>query len=539
MIVENPPTGVNGSDSPLAMDAETMRALGYQAVDALVERWTQLREEAPWAGATRSELDARALFGEDPPEDPLPPERVLEETVSEVLGVAARVDHPRFMAYIPSAPTWPSVVADLLASGFNTFQGTWQGAAGPARIELQVLEWFRDWLGMPGGSSGLFTSGGSMANALAVVAAREAARDRAREGAREGASEGAGDAARDPAEPDGGFRPCIFLSDQGHASLVRAARVAGIDPEGIRVLPSGDDLRLHPDTVTRGVAEARAEGWTPILVAANAGATNTGIVDPLAGLAEACRAAGVHFHVDAAYGGFAVLDPRGAQALEGIGEADSVTLDPHKWLFQPFECGCLLVRDPRLLLRAFHQAPEYMQDTRLGEEAVNFAERGVQLTRSFRALKVWMSVRTLGLGAFREAVGRGITLAAWAEARLRQSPVLEVVTPASLGIVTWRVRPEHVPPAPVVGDARGAPPATAAPATPAEAGSPAPTAEAGVAALHRRIQATLVREEVAFLSSTLLRGEDVLRFCILNPAVTEADLEAAIAVAERVVAEAR
>ncbi len=528
MIVDRPPTGVNGSEGgpsgprpdaapppapahPLAMEPEAMRALGYAAVDALVARWATLREEAPWAGADRATLDADPLLSGDAPEAPEGPRAVLDAALASVLPVAARVDHPRFMAYIPSAPTWPSVVADLLATGFNVFQGTWLGSAGPSRVELQVLEWFRGWLGMPEGSSGLFTSGGSAANALAVVAARAGARthDEARTAAAAQVTPG-----------DRPFRPAIYLSGQAHSSLERAARIAGIPAEGVRVLPTDGGLRLRAATVREAIEADRAAGWTPVLVAANGGATNTGIVDPLDELADCCEALGVHFHVDAAYGGFAVLDPRGAALLEGIGRADSVTLDPHKWLFQPFECGCLMVRDPALLTEVFRVSPEYLQDTVLGAPQVNFGDRGMQLTRSFRALKVWMSVRSFGLDAFREAVGIGITLGAWAEARIRRSELLEVVTPAELGVVTWR--------------ARGAE-ARSGDATP---GAASPDEEAR-AALHGRIQAELTKGGTAFLSSTRLGGSHLLRLCLMNPAATEDDVEAVISAAEAVVRDAR
>jgi aromatic-L-amino-acid/L-tryptophan decarboxylase len=344
---------------------------------------------------------------------------------------------------------------------------------------------------MPAGSSGLFTSGGSAANLLAVVAAREEA------GRRQGASGGGGAA---DGSPGTAWQPAVYLSDQGHSSLLRAARIAGIPEEGIRVLPTDAGLRMDPATVRAAVEADRAKGWTPILVAANGGATNTGIVDPLDKLADLCGELGVHYHVDAAYGGFAVLAAEGARALEGLGRADSVTMDPHKWLFQPFECGCLLVRDPRLLVRAFRVTPEYLQDTLRGDEEVNFGERGLQLTRSFRALKVWMSVRSFGLRAFREAIAAAMELTRLAESRLRASAELEVVTPASLGIVVWEAR---VP------------------------GDPEP--------LHRRIQEALTHDGTAFLTSTRIRGRHALRLCLLNPHLRATDIEDVIAAAEAVV----
>jgi len=494
MILENPPTGVNvppapqgpGNATPLSLPPEAMRELGYRAVDALVERWSTLEDGKPWNGAGRDELDLRLGAAVPAPEEGEGAEAVLEAALTRILPVAARVDHPRFLAYIPSAPTWPSVLADFLAAGFNIFQGTWQGASAPGHVEVEVLEWFRNWVGMPAGSSGLFTSGGSAANALALVAARESAARRADGG-------------------DGGpFRPAVYFSDQAHSSLLRAARAAGIEDAGIRILATGPDLRLDPDAVRRAIAADLEAGFTPTLVAANAGATNTGTIDPLAALADLCAELGVHYHVDAAYGGFAVLDEGGRAALAGIGRADSVTLDPHKWLFQPFECGCLLVRDPDLLTRVFRVTPEYLQDTVQGEGEVNFGERGIQLTRSFRALKVWMSVRSFGLGAFRRAVAKGIELARASEARIHASAELEIVNPASLGIVVWQARTEGDP-----------------------------------EALNRRIQEVLADEGTALLSSTRIHGRHALRLCILNPRLEWAHLEDILSRAEAVVREAR
>jgi aromatic-L-amino-acid/L-tryptophan decarboxylase len=467
--------------APLELDAGEMRELGYRAVDALVDRWVGLAEAPSWRGATRRELAGRWGEGEPPPEGARDAMDVMEEAVREILPLAGRIDHPRFFAFIPSAPTWPSVLADFLSAGFNVFQGTWLESAGPSHVELTVLEWFRAWLGMPEGAGGLLTSGGSAANFLAVGLAREAAGWPA--------------------------RPVVYHSDQAHSSLHRAARLAGIPPEGIRALPTGEDLRLHPDTVRAAVDEDRAAGRSPLLVAANGGATNTGRVDPLDDLGAACRELGVHFHVDAAYGGFAVLDPRGARALAGIGRADSVTLDPHKWLFQPYECGCLLARDTDALERAFRVSADYLQDTELGREHVNFADRGLQLTRAFRALKIWMSVRTFGTEAFRAAVGRGIDLALRAEARIRRAEGLELLSAASLGVVTYRFRPPD-----------------------GETGS---VSEAALEELNRTIQDRIVESGEAMISSTRLRGRYALRLCILGTRTRWGDVEAVLAAVER------
>jgi glutamate/tyrosine decarboxylase-like PLP-dependent enzyme len=386
----------------------------------------------------------------------------------DVLPVAARVDHPRFFAFVPSAPTWPGVVADFLGAGFNTFQGTWLGSGGPSQVELVVTDWFREWIGYPPGAGGLFTSGGSAASLDALVAAREAA----------GAPE----------------RPAVLMSDQSHSALERAARIVGVRPEGIRKVASDEAFRVRMDALEAAVRQARVEGFTPIAVCANAGATNTGAVDPLEDMAGLCEREGIWLHVDGAYGGFAVITEQGRALFRGIERADSIVLDAHKWLFQPFEAGCVMVRDVKTLEAAFSVHPEYLQDTQLGLEHVNFAERGLQLSRSFRALKVWMSVQTFGMAAFRAAVGRGIEFAARAGERVRSSSLLELMSPPSLGVVCFRANPGGM-------------------------------SEEGLEELNEAIQARVIRSGTAMMSSTRLRGAYSLRFCIMAHHTTWQDVE--------------
>jgi glutamate/tyrosine decarboxylase-like PLP-dependent enzyme len=449
------------------MSTEAMLDLARTAAELLVERIEHLPRLAPWQGASRSELEP--LLREPPPKKGRPAREVMERAVRDVLPVAARVDHPRFFAFVPSSPTWPGVIADFLCAGFNTFQGTWLGSGGPSQLELVVTDWFREWVGYPEGAGGLFTSGGSAASLDALVTAREHA-----------------------GAPD---RPAVFLSDQSHSALDRAARIVGVRAEGIRKVASDHRYRLRMDELVRAVKTARAEGFTPIAVCGNAGTTNTGSVDPLGELAEFCASEGVWLHVDGAYGGFAVLSDRGREALRGMERADSITLDAHKWLFQPFEAGCLLVRDVRLLERAFGVHPEYLQDTRLGLEHVNFADRGLQLTRSFRALKVWMSIQTFGLDAFRRAVARGIELADRAARHIERSATLELLSPASLGVVCFRVNP---PERDLDPDA--------------------------LEALNEEVQKRIIEGGTAMMSSTRLGETYSLRLCIMGHRTTWADV---------------
>ncbi|MCJ7629027.1 MAG: aminotransferase class V-fold PLP-dependent enzyme [Longimicrobiales bacterium] len=466
--------------SSLELPPEEMRRLGYRVVDLIVDRWTNLREEPAWQGGTRRELEP--LLSGPPPEEGQDPDAVLQRVVDDVLPRAGRIDHPRFFAFIPSSPTWPSVLGDMLATGFNIFQGTWLESAGPSQVELVVIDWFRDWLGFPKEGGGILTSGGSASNLVALVTGREWAGN----------------------PPN----PVLYVSDQGHSSLERAARIIGIPAGNVRKIPTDETFRIDVALLQENVAKDRAAGMDPLWVCANAGATNTGAIDPLDAIATLAEKESLWFHVDGAYGGFAVLAPGQKEAFRGIERADSVTLDPHKWLFQPYETGCLLVRDTQLLEAAFRILPEYLQDTALGKEHVNFADRGVQLTRGFRALKVWMSLQMLGLKAFREGIQAGIDHAREAEKYIQRSPVLEMMGPGSLGIVCFRFR--H----------------------PDEDGSPEL-----LEALNLRIQEEIVGSGLAMMSSTRLRGEFSLRLSILNYRSTWQDvrqtLEAVEAIGQR------
>jgi glutamate/tyrosine decarboxylase-like PLP-dependent enzyme len=462
--------------SELVLPRDEMLALANRAAELIVHRLEHLPYEPAWKGGTRAELEAQLREG--PPEEGRSALEVLERAAGVILPVASRVDHPRFFAFVPGSATWPGVLADFLCAGHNTFQGTWLGASGPSQIELIVLDWFRDWIGYPDTASGLFTSGGSAASLDAFVAAREAA----------GAPQ----------------RATVYMSDQSHSALSRAATIVGIRAEHLRKVTSDAYFRMDMEELARLVAEDRAAGMTPIAVCANGGATNTGAVDPLEAMADFCAAEGLWFHVDAAYGGFAVLTERGKRVLRGIERADSIAMDAHKWLFQPFEAGCLMVKDVRRLEAAFAVHPEYLQDTQFGQEQPNFSDRGLQLSRSFRALKVWMSIQTFGLAAFRRSVGKGIELAEHAEEYVRASELLEIANPASLGVVCFRFNPR-------------------------DSGYSHDYLEQ----VNKKVQARVIETATAMTSSTRLRGVYSLRFCILNHTTTWEDVLGTLQAIER------
>ena len=302
----------------LQMAPELMLDLAHKAAELLVGRIQDLPEEEAWDGEFRQGLEKQLM--KDPPEDGRSPAEVIEQVAREILPVAMRLDHPRCFAFIPSSPTWPGVLADFMAAGYNINACTWLAGSGASQLELVVIDWLRQWVGYPETAGGLFTSGGSAASLDAFVAAREAA--------------------------DHPERTTVYMSDQSHSALIRAARIIGVRPECIRLIPSDDLFRLDMDALAQAVADDRAAGFNPIAVCANAGTSSTGTIDPIEAMADYCESEGIWLHIDAAYGGFAVVTEQGKELLSGIERADSIGLDAHKWFFQPYEAGCLLVKGP-------------------------------------------------------------------------------------------------------------------------------------------------------------------------------------------------
>ena len=464
----------------LEMPHEAMLELAREAAEILVRRREELAGEDAWDGEFRDALEERLM--RDPPEDGQPATEVMERAVRDVLSLAVRLDHPRCFGFIPSSPTWPGVVADFLAAGYNVNACNWLTASGPSHLECIVIEWFRGWLGMPETAGGVLTSGGSAASVDALVAAREAA-----------------------GYPE---RAAVYMSDQTHPAQYRAAKISGIHPDRARIVPSDDRSRIDLDALARMVAEDRAAGLNPIAVCANAGATATGAIDPLPELADFCAAEGIWFHVDAAYGGFAAVTERGRKLLSGIERADSVGLDAHKWFFQPYEVGCLLVRDVSTLEEPFEIRPTFLQDSLWGSGHPNMVDRGLQMSRSARALKIWMSVHTFGMAAFRESISQGMDSAARAEAYIDASPVLECLSPATLSIVCFRVNP--------AGGETGV-----------------DIAEEALDELNREVLARLFWEDPAFVSSAVVSGKFALRLCIVNYNTTWNDVREVLEAAER------
>jgi glutamate/tyrosine decarboxylase-like PLP-dependent enzyme len=457
------------SPERLELSPESLRAFGYRVIDMLVEHQEGLDGKRVTGHATRSTL--AELLCQPLPEEPSDPLMVLAELEEDVLRHAMHVNHPRFFAFIPSPGNMVSALGDALASGFNVIVSLWLEAAGPTAIEEVVTQWLANCCGLSDTSGGILVSGGSVANLTGLAVARHVMLDDHLDGA------------------------VVYCSDQTHASLRKALWLLGFSVEQIRVIQSDTHCRLKVQHLEDAVIEDRELGRRPFCIVANAGTTNTGAVDPLNEIADLCATHSLWLHVDGAYGAAAALSARGATKLRGLNRANSVAVDPHKWLFQPFECGCILLQDKSLLPRTFSAHHDYMQD---GADAdVNLCDYGIQLTRGFRALKLWLSLKIFGFRAFRAAIDHGLALAEFAENLLRAHDSFELITPASLGIVSFRYRSDGL-------------------------------SNKALDEVNLAIVEACIEDGFAFVSSTNLRGRDVLRMCTINPRTSETDLRLTI-----------
>ncbi|MDX8050626.1 pyridoxal-dependent decarboxylase [Lentzea sp. BCCO 10_0798] len=450
----------------LDLPPDRMRELGHQVVDLVVDHLTGLRDQPVRTLATQDEL--RHVLDEPVPEQPTDPGALIAFLTAEVLPRSLRLGHPGCLAFIPSANNFLGVLGDLLAAGFNTSPGAWPVGAGPAAVELVTARWLAGLLGLPEGSGGVFTPGGALANLTALAAARD-----------------------DRLGPDatGGV---LYCSDQTHPAVLRACHVIGLRQEQVRILPAMD-----PDMVRREVHADRTRGLRPFLVLANAGTTGTGAIDPLPGLVALCRDERLWLHVDGAHGAAAALTERGRKALRGLDEADSVVIDPHKWLFQPYEIGCVLVRDPDVLHRAFtidrfRAQTGYLALSRPAEAETNLSDHGVQFTTASRALKLWLSLKGFGVAAFRAAIDHGLDQADHVAARVRESPELDLVAGPALGIVCLRHR-------------------------------------GGTDDLQAAICRDVNEDGRTLIATTTVDGALALRLCTINPRTTQADLDRVLA----------
>ncbi|MGZ4110622.1 MAG: pyridoxal phosphate-dependent decarboxylase family protein [Actinomycetota bacterium] len=436
---------------PLDPSPEQMRELGEAALAYAID-FLHRRPSAPASDLADAAAVARTYRE-------LPQETGGEfKELLDLVEVAALKSYdnsgPGFLAYIPGGGLFASSLADLLATTTNRFVNLAMASPVTAQIEANVVWWLCDLFGFSEDARGVLTSGGSMANLSAVVTARS---DRLGEDFSLGT---------------------VYVSEQAHLSVKKAAMIAGIPLANVRAVPVTRQLRMDVDALSDAIATDGAAGLRPFLVVASAGTTNTGAIDPLGDVAEVAEHEDVWFHVDAAYGGFFQLTERGRTRFAGIERADSITLDPHKGMFLPYGTGGLIVKDGAALRRAHHLGAAYLQDLPEDEEIPNFADYSPELSRDFRGLRVWFPLKLHGVGAFREALDETLDLAEVLADGLRTIPQIEVPWDVDLTVVPFRLRD---------GDDEA----------------------------NRRLLAEINASKRVALSSTVIDGRFVIRACIL------------------------
>ncbi len=472
-------------DAPLAMDGESFRRAGHQLVDLVAG----FLDGLPARPVTRDESPeaVRALLGGECrlPEHGEPAETLLAQTASLLFDHSLFNGHPRFFGYITSSPAPIGILAELLAAAVNPNTGAWRLSPMASEIEAQTIRWIADLIGYPRDCGGLLVSGGNMANFVALIAARAAR---------------AGHDVRREGVTGSDARARVYASTEAHTWLQKATDMAGLGTDAIGWIPTDTSQRLDMRALREAIAVDLAAGVRPLMVVATAGTVSTGAVDPIAEVAAVCGEHQLWLHVDGAYGGFAAAVPGTPRDLQAISLADSVALDPHKWLYAPLEAGCLLVRDPEHLRAAFSYHPPYYH---FGQAATNYLDCGPQNSRGFRALKVWLALRQAGRSGYVRMLADDIRLSERLHAAVAIHPDLEAAT-QSLSITTFRFVPE---------DLR------------ARASGESAVREY-LDTLTRTLLDDIQRSGQAFVSNAIVDGVYLLRSCIVNLNTTEADIDA-------------
>lgn len=452
---------MTASPRPLEPSSDDMRAMVDAALRRVLAHLEQL-DDAP-AHVTEGGRELAAALRENcVPADGAPLEEVLSTLFDRALDVTFNTASPGYFAYIPGGGLFASAVADLIADAINRYVGVWVAAPGLVQLESNVVTWLCRIIGLPEGSGGFLTTGGSLANFSAIVTARV---NRLGERFDDGV---------------------LYASDQTHHSVRKAARLSGLRDDQVRVLPTDDAFRIDVDAARQAIAQDRARERRPFLLIGNAGTTNTGAVDDLPALSGLTREHGLWFHVDAAYGGFFAFTDRGRETLRGIERADSVTLDPHKGMFLPYGNGSLLVRDPTALKRAHAGTADYLPEMQSHPHQIDYSEISPELSRDFRGLRLWLPMKLYGARAFAQYLDEKLDLTARVLEGLRALG-LDIVAAPQLSVLAFRwVSPAHA--------------------------DDDETLNALNAKLLERINAS----GRVYLSATTLRGRFVLRVCVLH-----------------------
>ena len=466
-------------------DWTELRRLGHRMLDDVLDSLERVRDEPAWRPFP---VESESALARPLPRAGEPFARVYEEFRRHVQPYRYGNVHPRFWGWVNGTGSPVTVLAELLAVGMNPNAASFDQSA--VRVERQVIRWLAEGLGLPVDSSGLLLSGGSQANLIGLAVARHARAgfDDRREGLA------------------GQPQLVVYASTETHTSVQKAVELLGLGRRGLRLLPVDPEYRIDMAALRAAIALDRDAGRRPLAVVGNAGTVNTGAIDDLAALADLCVEEGLWFHVDGAFGAFAALSPALRPRVRGMERADSLACDLHKWMYLPFEAGCTLVRDAAAHRDTFAVAPSYLAPVTGGvahaPSELRFSDLGIQLSRGFRALKVWFSLRTHGADLHGALVAQNVAQAGHLAARVEASEELELMAPVPLNVVCFRYRaPALSPPE--------------------------------LDRLNERLLVRLQEDGIAVPSSTVLRGRFCLRAAITNHRTRREDLEALVDACER------
>jgi aromatic-L-amino-acid decarboxylase len=438
---------------PLELTEEEFRAMVEHATREIVRHVGSLPTQR--MHNTRGAKKLARVLRESLPTKGAPYEKLISDFVRRVAPRSLNTASPGYLAYIPGGGILHSAVADLVSDAVNRYVGVWVAAPGLAQIESNVVDWFCEIVGYgksprPGG---LLTTGGSIANLVALVTARE---NRLGEDFARGV---------------------VYVSDQAHHSVLKAARFAGLRESQVRVIASDEKFRMRASDLRAAIAKDASSGLAPFMLVAAAGTTNTGAVDPLVEMADVAKEHGLWLHVDGAYGGFFAMTDRGREILAGIARADSVTLDPHKSLFLPYGTGALVVRDAGELRRAHAMRATYLPPSPDDVDCTDFADLGPELSRDFRGLRVWLPIKMHGIGVFRDQLDEKLDLARTASDAIRAMPGIEIVAEPDLSLFAFRCETDE---------------------------------------RTREVMNEINRRQRVFVTGTVVRGHFVIRACVLS-----------------------
>jgi len=452
-------------------DWEDMRKLGHKMLDDMLDYMKTVRERSVWQHVPER---VKAHFSSPVPHDPQPPEEIYDEFVENVLPYPMGNIHPRFWGWILGTGTVMGAFAELLAATMNTNTGG--GANHVANhVEKQVIDWIKEMLGYPALASGVLTSGCSAANIIGLTVARNAK---------------AGFNLRRKGLQSTPQKMVLYASQEAHSSIQKAVELLGLGSEALRLLPVNDYFQIDLQALKAAIDKDRQDGYMPFCVVGAAGTTNTGGIDDLDALANLCQQENLWLHVDGAFGAWAAIAPKARNKVVGLERADSLALDLHKWMYMPYEIGCVLVRHEVQHRKAFSLTPDYLAHGEgerglSGDDLPWFSDYGFQLSRGFRALKAWMSIKEHGSRKYARMIQKNIDQAVYLGELVTASPELELSAPVTLNVVCFR----YV--APDVDDA-------------------------ALDELNKNLVIELQEQGVAVLSGTVIKGKYVLRAANTN-----------------------